>query len=103
MNLDVFKENPSWTWYPVAGGPILGLVLMVWLVFKYSRVCYYIPSFLLIVMNKLTTRSLNYGPKEYSRNFSTGFESRSEAEERGAMKSLARLRRNQKVERLTSE
>lgn len=41
MNLDVLKENPPWPWYFVIAGPIIILVLAVWLVFKYNQVCSY--------------------------------------------------------------
>lgn len=38
MNLDVLADNPPWPWYVIIGGPILALVLIVWLVFKHSPV-----------------------------------------------------------------
>lgn len=38
MNLDVLANNPPWAWYMIIGGPILGLVLIVWMVFKHSPV-----------------------------------------------------------------
>lgn len=42
MNLDVLANNPPWAWYLIIGGPILGLVLIVWMVFKHTPVCAFI-------------------------------------------------------------
>lgn len=38
MNLDILANNPSWTWYFVIAGPVLALIFVVWIMFKYVPV-----------------------------------------------------------------
>lgn len=45
MNIDLLENNPSWTWYPVVFGGLLGLTIIGWLVFKLPSVSYLLIQF----------------------------------------------------------
>ncbi|PLN84302.1 ankyrin repeat-containing domain protein [Aspergillus taichungensis] len=38
MNVDVLKNDPSWRWYPLVGGVLLLLTLVVWISSKFTNV-----------------------------------------------------------------
>lgn len=38
MNVDVLKNDPSWRWYPLVGGVLLLLTLIVWISSKFTNV-----------------------------------------------------------------
>lgn len=39
MNVNLLEQNPGWQWYIVIAGPILAVVLSVWIFCKYLPVC----------------------------------------------------------------
>ncbi|KAG9195686.1 hypothetical protein G6011_00807 [Alternaria panax] len=38
MNVDIFKDNPDWRWFFLAGGICLVSTISAWLIFKYYRI-----------------------------------------------------------------
>lgn len=38
MNVDVMERNPSWVWYLALCLPIMAVLVLVWIVFKFTNV-----------------------------------------------------------------
>jgi hypothetical protein len=39
MNVDVLESNPDWRWFLLFGGSCITLTVLVWVIFKYGRLC----------------------------------------------------------------
>lgn len=44
MNINTLDQHPSWTWYIAFSIPVMAILILVWVIFKYTSVSHSIRS-----------------------------------------------------------